>query len=229
MQQSGRFIVAHRDRTQPGPPAFHDDIWCSAPVAEINQFHDRSSSHRPTTTARLLYDDMGLFGRFDVADQYVLARYTLPQSMVCEDSCVEFFFQPDPDAGYFNFEFNALGTTLTFYITDPMQPEQPPNQYLSVRHLSRIKTRSTLTQPILQEIATPLQWSLAFSIDWALFDDFLPGCRVPPKQATCNFFKCADHSSHPHWASWSNIGERLHFHQPARFAPMHFDAATQPR
>jgi hypothetical protein len=38
-----------------------------------------------------------------------------------------------------------------------------------------------------------------------------------------NFFKCADHSSHPHWASWSPIGEELNFHQPQTFGLLRFE------
>jgi hypothetical protein len=38
------------------------------------------------------------------------------QEMVCYDSCVEFFVQPEPHLGYFNFEFNRGGTMLIYYI-----------------------------------------------------------------------------------------------------------------
>jgi hypothetical protein len=38
----------------------------------------------------------------------------------------------------------------------------------------------------------------------------------------CNFFKCADSSSHPHWAAWSPIGEKLWFHQTKFFGELRF-------
>jgi len=38
---------------------------------------------------------------------------------VWKDSCVEFFIQPRPDAGYFNLEMNAGGAHLCCYIEDP--------------------------------------------------------------------------------------------------------------
>ena len=37
-----------------------------------------------------------------------------------------------------------------------------------------------------------------------------------------NFYKCADHSSHPHWACWSPIAQRLWFHQPQFFGELRF-------
>ena len=47
--------------------------------------------------------------------------------------------------------------------------------------------------------------------------------RIP---CILNFFKCADDSSHPHWASWAPIGEALNFHQPQYFAPLRFAPAA---
>ena len=41
-----------------------------------------------------------------------------------------------------------------------------------------------------------------------------------------NFFKCAENSKHPHWASWSPIGPILKFHQPNRFGELYFKRMT---
>ena len=45
------------------------------------------------------------------------------------------------------------------------------------------------------------------------------GPLEPPAQRRWrgNFYKCADESSHPHWASWRPIGEKLDFHTPEFF------------
>ena len=37
------------------------------------------------------------------------------------------------------------------------------------------------------------------------------------------FFKCADESSHPHWASWSPLGAELNFHTPEYFQELYFE------
>src|SRR5688572_29160119 len=90
------------------------DGWGAAEVANVDQFHARSSAHRPVTRARLLYDDAGLYLAFDVEDRYVRCLSTAYQSRVSRDSCVEFFVRPRADEGYFNFEINCGGALLLY-------------------------------------------------------------------------------------------------------------------
>ena len=42
-----------------------------------------------------------------------------------------------------------------------------------------------------------------------------------------NAFKCADETSHPHWASWAPIGEALNFHAPGWFGDLDFELSPQ--
>jgi hypothetical protein len=207
-------------------PALTDLVWNAARVARIKLFHPNSKTHLPMVSTRLLYDDSGLFGRFDVTEQHVLARHTTHHSMVCQDSCVEVFFQPTADSGYFNFEFNPLGTMQVFFITDPARVGETlsgksPNIVLQPGQLKSIRTRSTLTQPILEPISKRTLWSLGFSIEWNLIRQFVPNF-APNSGARANFYKCADNTPKPHWASWSDIGPVLSFHQPSHFGHLEF-------
>ena len=93
--------------------------WQAAEEARIEHFHADSSLHRPAAAAKLLYDAANLYLHFRVEDRYVVAKYTQFQDPVCRDSCVEFFVQPRPIGGYFNFEVNCAGTLLCYYIEDP--------------------------------------------------------------------------------------------------------------
>ena len=93
--------------------------WASAETLEIRHFRPESSDHRPQTSARLLYDAGGIHGVFQVQDRYVRCVRTEYLDEVWKDSCVEFFAQPRPDRGYFNFEFNCGGAFLCSYITNP--------------------------------------------------------------------------------------------------------------
>jgi len=57
----------------------------------------------------------------------------------------------------------------------------------------------------------------------ALVEEFAGPLADPAGQTwRGNFYKCAEDNSHPHWASWAPIGERLNFHVPEHFAPLHF-------
>ena len=48
----------------------------------------------------------------------------------------------------------------------------------------------------------------------------LPGMQDQTWRA--NFYKCGDATSHPHWASWNPIGEKLSFHKPEYFGEIVF-------
>ena len=73
------------------------------------------------------------------------------------------------------------------------------------------------------EIAGPTIWSVEYFVPNALLETYA-GALGPAAQRKWrgNFFKCADESSHPHWASWNPIGPELNFHVPAYFAPFEF-------
>ena len=86
--------------------------WRAAEEARIGHFHAASSPHRPVAAARLMYDAASLYLRFRVEDRYVVAKHSQFQDPVWRDSCVEFFVQPRPSGGYFNFEINCGGAAV---------------------------------------------------------------------------------------------------------------------
>ena len=94
-------------------------VWSEVESVSVNNFRPESSGHRPQTLAQLLYDSQGLHGRFQVEDRYVRCVRTEYGSEVWKDSCVEFFVEPKPGRGYFNFEFNSGGAFLVNHIVDP--------------------------------------------------------------------------------------------------------------
>lgn len=214
--------------------AVSDPIWQLAEVAEISHFHPESSTHRPKALARALHHTAGISVRFDVADQYVRAVQTGYQSRVSRDSCVEFFVQP-PGAGYFNFEINCGGTLLLFYIEDATKPRGTNGGFfkkyieLPTAHLKLVKIAHSLPDIVDPEIKRKVNWSLSFFAPWKLFEEYVPGGKLDFDQPwRGNFYKCGDETSHPHWASWSPIGDILRFHQPDRFGILEFEGRPMP-
>lgn len=203
-----------------------DDGWSAADVLDIAHFHPRSSPHRPQTRVRLLYDADAMYVEFDVQDQYVVCTNTEYQSRVSGDSCVEFFVEPVPAKGYFNFEINCGGAMLLYYIEDPARaPDALFSKFAEVPEpLGRqVRIVSTLPRRVIPEITGPQHWRLRCHIPFTVLEPFVgPLAPEPGEQWRANFFKCADQCSHPHWASWSPIGEELRFHQPKFFAPLEF-------
>jgi len=202
-----------------------DPGWAAAETLEVSQFRPESSSHRPRTRARLLYDAQGIWGLFQVHDRYVRCMRTDYGSEVWKDSCVELFVQPKADAGYFNFEFNCGGAFLCSYIVDPTRTPDGFKEFKKVpAEIGRqIQVRTSLPRVVEPEIADPLIWSLRFSIPFRLMEQYVGSLGNPSGQSwRGNFFKCAEDNSHPHWAAWSPVDE-FNFHLPRCFGALRLE------
>ena len=228
--EAGRGRMRYRLRraeTLPHISAVWEDAgWGRAEALSIASYHPRSTAHRPRVEARLLHDGRTIAGMFRVHDRNVLARATAYQAPTHEDSCVEFFAMPRAGVGYFNFEWNAIGTLLLWYIDGPRRADGTFESYIPVpQETARaIAVNASLAQPILEERSGPLLWTVSFRIPLVLFETFVgPLGDLGGQTWQANFYKCADATSQPHWGAWSDIGERLDFHQPARFGEIVFE------
>jgi len=203
---------------------WNDPAWAEVQELEITHFRPESSSHRPRTFVKLLYSEDAIHGIYRVHDRYVRCVRLNYFDEVWKDSCVEFFAQPKPDRGYFNFEFNCGGAFLCSYITDP---ERTPCGFKAFTKLpwevaTRIQLRTSLSRIIEREISTPTVWTLQFLIPFSLFEPFAGNIGSIVGQVwRGNFFKCAEEVSHPHWAAWSPVNE-FNFHLPRCFGEIRF-------
>lgn len=203
------------------------DVWQQIPAIAIDAWHPQSSDHHPQTIAKIAWDQHALHMRFDVKDRYVCCRHLQRQGSVCQDSCVEAFLQPLTDKGYFNFEINVAGVIHVSYIVDHTRVSDgfKDFSFLTDAELDMIQIQSDGHGRIDPEITDPLDWSITCRIPFSVFEKYIGPLKIDaqtPWQG--NFYKCADHSSHPHWLSWQPIGEMLDFHQPAFFGTLDFEA-----
>ena len=221
-------VIYTIQKTRAVPPLdlnWQNPAWLAAETLEVKNFRPEGSDHRPQTSARLLHDGRGIHGFFQVHDRYVRCVRTGYGSEVWKDSCVEFFAEPKPGAGYFNFEFNCGGAFLCNHIVDPTRTTDGFKQFTrlpeSVARLFQVGT--SLPRVVDPEIAAPVEWRLQFYIPLAVFEPFIgPLADLSGATWRGNFFKCADESSHPHWAAWSPVAE-LNFHLPRCFGEMRFE------
>jgi hypothetical protein len=218
-------IIPHVPVAPPLTARWDDQPWRDLTPVEISHVHHQSSDHHPHTRAKLCYDAADLYVLFLVDDRYVVSRHTAPGSAVYEDSCVEAFLQPGDGTGYINFEMNAGGTILASHITDPKRIRGgfAAFRLIPPEKLQQVQISSTLPRIVLPEIAAPTQWQLSARLPFSLITEFTSA--PPPGPGTLwrgNFFKCADKSSHPHWASWSPVAEELNFHRPDCFGTLRF-------
>jgi hypothetical protein len=144
---------------------------------------------------------------------------------VYKDSCVEFFVQPKPDRGYFNFEFNCGGSLLCFYILDPTRV---PNGFKDFTPLPEEDGKQVVIYhsmpPVIEpEIVVPTEWRLEFFIPFAVLEKYVgPVGNVTDQEWRANLYKCGDETSHPHWASWAPVDE-FNFHLPHCFGTIRFE------
>jgi hypothetical protein len=203
---------------------WEDPAWTGASTAEVNHFRPESTEHRPKTSVCLLHDDKAIHGVFRVEDRFVRCARTTFGSDVWKDSCVEFFAQPRPDSGYFNFEFNCGGAFLCYYIVNPERTKDGFKEFVRIPESigSRIRVKSSLPQKIDPEITEPVTWTLQFSIPLSILEEYVGSIGpLTGQQWGGNLFKCAEEVSHPHWASWSPVDE-FNFHLPRCFGTIFF-------
>jgi hypothetical protein len=215
-------------KARPGLPLkadCNDPAWAGAQELEITHFRPESSSHRPRTFAKLLYSEEGIGGFFLVHDRYIRCVRSNYFDEVWKDSCVEFFAQPKPDRGYFNFEFNCGGAFLCSYIIDPERTSTGFKAFTKLPwEVGRlIQVRTSLPRIIEKEISEPTMWTLQFFIPFSLFEPFAGKLgHVSGQVWHGNFFKCVEEVSHPHWAAWSPVDE-FNFHLPRCFGEIRFE------
>jgi hypothetical protein len=200
------------------------DVWKDIPVLLVDQFRPEGTDHRPETECKLLYDDGRIYGIFLVRDRYVRCERTNFQDPVWEDSCVEIFLRPKPDRGYFNFEFNCGGALLASYVTDSARVDGKVKSAtpLTEEEGRQIDIHHSLPAVVKPEMAEECTWYLEFALPFSLMEEYVGKLGRPDGRIwRGNLYKCGNKTSHPHWASWSPLGER-NFHAPWDFGELRF-------
>jgi hypothetical protein len=146
------------------------------------------------------------------------------QAEVYRDSCVEFFVQPKPGKGYFNFEFNCGGSLLCSYVIDPARGEDGTLTEairLPAAVGEQVQIAHSLPQVVDPEMTEPVEWALAFFVPFAILSQYVgPLGSIAGQVWRANLYKCAEDNSHPHWAAWSPVDE-LNFHLPRCFGTIY--------
>jgi len=202
------------------------DAWQQANIATLDNFLKESSDHHPRAEVKLTYLDKNLYVFFRVFDKYVLCKQTQYQAQVCKDSCVEFFVQPRQKKGYFNFEINCGGTMLLYYIEDPTRVDKgfARHRPVPLKLGCTVDIYHSLPRIVYPEVEDDTKWLLEYRVPFTLFEAYLGSLgNIAGQIWRGNLFKCADSSSHPHWASWASLDGNSNFHLPEYFAPMRFE------
>ena len=197
--------------------------WRDTPPLPIANFMGDRPAHFPRAQVKIGYDDTAVRVIFRVEDRYVRAVAAQHQDGVCTDSCVEFFFAPGPDVspGYFNVEMNCGGTCLFHFQTLPRVNAMPVPDDL----ISRIETAHSMPRIVDPEVVDPVTWTVEYRLPIDILAGYRPVARPAPGVTwRANFYKCADHTSHPHWLTWSKVDvPRPDVHLPQFFGTLAFE------
>lgn len=170
--------------------------------------------YKPAVQFVIGYNESYLFLKYFVTEKAIRAVNNKVNSTVWEDSCVEFFIGFN-DTGYYNFEFNCIGTSLAGYGPSKTQ-------------------RKLLPEPVVEQITTrtlmkrfpgnkTVQWELTVSIPLTTFMHHQP-LTLSGRKCRGNFYKCGDLLPEPHFVTWSGIQAATpNFHMPAYFGQLHFE------
>lgn len=178
------------------------------------EFHlwKNGNEKRPEVFFSIAHNHRSVLLKFYVEEKEIRACVTQTNGAVWEDSCVEFFISPD-GTGYYNFEFNCLGTVHAAFGESRNGRRLLPEQLLK-----KIGTHTRLTKKEDQ-----YYWEILAAIPIEAFA-FHSLQSLDGMIGKANFYKCGDGLSHPHYLSWSIIRvERPNFHLPEFFGEIRFE------
>ncbi|WP_251619905.1 carbohydrate-binding family 9-like protein [Odoribacter lunatus] len=190
------------------------DTLPAQPVACNNW--EKEFPYAPQVSFRIAHNNEAVFIRFDVRENYTMAKVTEDNGEVWTDSCVEFFLALD-DTGYYNFEFSCIGKALAGF-----RKERHNATHGTPEVMHTIKRHSSLGNKNFDERTGDNCWSLTVAIPaTALFKHKIR--QFGGLKATANVYKCGDHLSKPHFLSWQPIDTPApNFHVPAFFTEVEF-------
>lgn len=174
-------------RTNEINPKINSSEWEKASAEKIGVECWETPAKAPDTYFKILRGPEGLSVLLHTNETNLRAEMTEENSRVCDDSCMEFFFKPDPwNVNYFNFELNPKGV---------MHLGFGPGRHGRIL----IEEREAFD---IESIANEGDWTLKFYIP----DSFLLK-HVGKVNSVCkgNFYKCGELTGHSHYAMWNEV------------------------
>ena len=183
--------------------------WSTIPSLHVNE-HLWIPSDKISMTVQICYNEDGFYVHMKAVEPHIRAEHNAPLSMICEDSCMEWFFCPQKDdSRYINFEINPNGYT-----------------FIGISHCRADNVR--LCPPNEEELfhktvqRTPDGWEVYYTIPVSFLRVFFPDYKlVSGLTVRANCYKCGDLTVSPHYISWNPVDYPTpDFHRPCDFGTM---------
>jgi hypothetical protein len=197
--------------------------WQAIEALDVNHFPWYQAGKKQNTQVKLSANSDTLFIQIIAQDKHSFAKQTkLNHMLICEDSCVEFFFSPSGVLGssYVNLEVNCCGTLHLAYGAG-----RDNRQFLSVEAASLIQCKSSLNlamdNPVKIESEDDTQWCVEIILPFSVIEQ-LTGESVNKHKWFANFYRCGGRTE-PQYAVWNNIGVvEPDYHRPEYFGELVF-------
>lgn len=174
--------------------------------------------YKPDVSFAIAHCSDAILLYFKVSEESVRACGGRDRDRIWEDSCVEFFLEPELNGGYYNFEFNCIGRLYSAFGADRSEREFLPDSCYEM-----IFREGTLGSEAFEEKPFKGEWELAAKIPVSCLIHHSIS-KLDSMKMRANFYKCGDLLSKPHFVSYSPIDTpRPDFHRPEFFADIIFE------
>jgi len=193
--------------------------WQSIAAIEVNNYPWYQAGNKQNTQVKLCASDDTLFMQIIAQDQYSFAKQTqLNNKLICEDSCVEFFFSPSGVLGssYVNIEINCCGALHIAY-----GAARENRQFISLEVASLISRKTSIVSPVKFEKTDDSQWSVEIALPFDAIEQ-LTGEKVNKDKWFANFYRCGGRTE-PQYAVWHHVeAPEPDYHRPEYFGELVF-------
>lgn len=197
--------------------------WSSVASIAIKTFPWYESGAKQATQVKLVANENTLFMQIVAEDKYSFAKQTeLNHMLICQDSCVEFFFSPSGILGssYINLEVNCCGTLHLAYGSS-----REKRQLISIEAANSIQCQTSLSFSIDHQIKieseADREWRIELALPFAAIEA-LTGEPVNKDKWFANFYRCGGRTQ-PQYAVWHNIDvPEPDYHRPEYFGELVF-------
>lgn len=183
--------------------------WNTVPALQVDQVLWKPDCGI-RASGQFCYSEKALHVHLRAVETDIRAEYTAPLSPVCRDSCLEFFFMPEKEDRYFNFEIN-------------------PNGCLYIGFGHGRKDSTVLYRKNMKELfdirpqKTRDGWEVFYRIPLSFLRLFIPNVAFAGT-LLANVYKCGELTEHEHYLSWNPVtSETPDFHRPGDFGLMIFE------
>lgn len=201
---------------------FGPSNWDNIEAININNYPWDTTGYMPKTKVQLCYTNEEIRVKFTSCEEKVRIEIKEFNGPSWYDSCVEFFFLPEPekDKRYFNFEITARGNLLLQL--DDKPPVRHNMDYINPNYF---EIKADVNDENINDFDNFKPWTIEYKIPFDFIKAFFPSFEAKSgKVIKGNFTKCGDKTTTPHFGTWADITvPEPAFHVPQFFNEIVFE------